>query len=225
MMCPIADVSHCSGASQNDRDRGRKEAQPAYLHPVPGTHPLPPSACADVPAGHRVVGHPPAAFDSGGGRHSSPGEVETESSGPTDDRATQPGSDEPTRGNPPLGDGPAGLGPLLIGGNFTPGRNEPSREIFITSCPTVQILQYHETDLLKLFPIPTAGSGPWGIALGHDGNLWFSEYNANQIGRITPDGTVTEYSIPSGTAHAAWIAPGLDGNVTRRVPTSMKNKT
>jgi virginiamycin B lyase len=40
------------------------------------------------------------------------------------------------------------------------------------------------------FPIPTAGSTPWGITAGPDGALWFAESNANKIGRITTAGGV-----------------------------------
>jgi len=36
------------------------------------------------------------------------------------------------------------------------------------------------------FPVPTADSGPWAITAGPDGNLWFTEYDGNKIGRITP---------------------------------------
>ena len=32
-----------------------------------------------------------------------------------------------------------------------------------------------------------------GITAGPDGNVWFSESEAGQIGRIAPDGTVTEF--------------------------------
>ena len=35
------------------------------------------------------------------------------------------------------------------------------------------------------FPLPTDGRQPAGITLGPDGNLWFTEYNANKIGCIT----------------------------------------
>jgi hypothetical protein len=38
------------------------------------------------------------------------------------------------------------------------------------------------------FPIPTADSNPVGITRGPDGNLWFTETQANKIGRITPAG-------------------------------------
>src|SRR5690242_13241589 len=39
----------------------------------------------------------------------------------------------------------------------------------------------------------TAGSLPEAITRGADGNLWFTEDNA--LGRITPSGTVTEFSL------------------------------
>jgi len=51
------------------------------------------------------------------------------------------------------------------------------------------------------FPIPTSNSGPLGIALGPDGNLWFTESNVGKIGRITPTGTFNEFSTSSGTWH------------------------
>jgi hypothetical protein len=41
--------------------------------------------------------------------------------------------------------------------------------------------------------VPTAGAGPDGIALGPDGNVWFSETEVSQIGRVTPDGQITEF--------------------------------
>ena len=65
------------------------------------------------------------------------------------------------------------------------------------------------------FSVPTANALPAGIALGPDGNLWFSEVSdtANQIGRITPAGVVTEFSIPSGASEPLGIVAGPDGNV------------
>lgn len=44
--------------------------------------------------------------------------------------------------------------------------------------------------------IPTPLSGPESITVGPDGNLWFTENNSNQIGRITPAGDITEFPIP-----------------------------
>src|SRR5215467_11039189 len=50
----------------------------------------------------------------------------------------------------------------------------------------------HRAGLITEFSIPTAKSIPFGITVGPDGNLWFTESNANRIGRISPAGTITE---------------------------------
>src|SRR5262245_23754173 len=55
------------------------------------------------------------------------------------------------------------------------------------------------------FPIPTAGAGPIGITTGPDGNLWFTEYLANKIGRITPSGTITEFPVPTADSRPSSI--------------------
>ncbi|MFN2633510.1 MAG: hypothetical protein ABR610_08865 [Thermoanaerobaculia bacterium] len=46
------------------------------------------------------------------------------------------------------------------------------------------------------FSIPTGGSQPTSIAEGPDGNLWFTEFGTNKIGRISTAGVVTEFSVP-----------------------------
>jgi streptogramin lyase len=74
--------------------------------------------------------------------------------------------------------------------------------------------------LSSLAPAPTStefftgitpNSEPHGIALGPSGNLWFTQANANEIGRITPTGAVTEYS--GLTTSANNIVKGSDGNM------------
>jgi virginiamycin B lyase len=65
---------------------------------------------------------------------------------------------------------------------------------------------------LKEFSTPTSDSNPFDIAVGSDGNLWFVEQNAHKIGRITPEGSISEF--PVSTAGIIWgIASGSDGNV------------
>src|SRR5438445_12164715 len=48
------------------------------------------------------------------------------------------------------------------------------------------------------YPVPTANSSPVDLAAGPDGNMWFVEQSASKIGRITPDGAVTEFPISNG---------------------------
>jgi streptogramin lyase len=63
------------------------------------------------------------------------------------------------------------------------------------------------------FPLPTANSSPTGIIRGPDGNLWFTEYMGNRIGRITPTGRVTEFPLPTANSAPLGITNGPDGNL------------
>src|SRR5439155_19495099 len=64
------------------------------------------------------------------------------------------------------------------------------------------------------YPIPTANSGAEGIAAGPDGNLWFTEFNANKVAKVTTSGVITEYLISSSsTTGPRGIAAGSDGNL------------
>ena len=62
-----------------------------------------------------------------------------------------------------------------------------------------------------LFAVPTAGGSPKGIANGPDGAVWFTEYAANKIGRVTTAGAFTEYSLPTTPSGPYQIATGSDG--------------
>jgi streptogramin lyase len=59
----------------------------------------------------------------------------------------------------------------------------------------------------------TANSQPACITTGPDGNLWFTERNASQIGRITPTGTVTEFGGLTANSGPYGITAGPDGNL------------
>jgi streptogramin lyase len=63
------------------------------------------------------------------------------------------------------------------------------------------------------FTPPTSG-GTHGITTGPDGALWYTMRNSAIVGRITTDGTFTEFPLPAGTTSTpARIAPGADGNL------------
>ena len=49
--------------------------------------------------------------------------------------------------------------------------------------------------------------------MGPDGALWFTELNANQIGRITTDGAFTEHPLPTPEAGPSFIVAGPDGSL------------
>ena len=70
-----------------------------------------------------------------------------------------------------------------------------------------------EDEVFTEFTIPTSGSTPQGIVTGPDGNLWFTEYSGNKIGRITRTGVITEFSVPTASSGPWHIVVGPDGNL------------
>jgi virginiamycin B lyase len=63
------------------------------------------------------------------------------------------------------------------------------------------------------FNLPTSNSVPLYIAAGKDGNMWFTEYANNKIGKITPSGAITEYAIPTASSQPWGIVQGSDGRI------------
>src|SRR4051794_7743082 len=56
-----------------------------------------------------------------------------------------------------------------------------------------------------------AGARPFAIATGPDGALWFTDPALGGIGRISTDGTATEF--PTVGSRPFWITPGPDDNL------------
>lgn len=63
------------------------------------------------------------------------------------------------------------------------------------------------------YKIPTANSKPASIALGADGNLWFTEFSASKIGQLNTAGKITEVVTPTRRAEPNGIASGPGPNV------------
>jgi virginiamycin B lyase len=51
------------------------------------------------------------------------------------------------------------------------------------------------------------------VAPGGDGNIWFADYDNNRVGRMTLNGSVTYFPVPTATAGPGRITQGPDGNV------------
>lgn len=63
------------------------------------------------------------------------------------------------------------------------------------------------------YAIPTASSSPAGIALGSDGNLWFTEFAKSKIGRLGRAGHIQEVVTPTVNAGPLGIASGPGPNL------------
>ena len=62
-------------------------------------------------------------------------------------------------------------------------------------------------------PRPTNDSGPALIITGPDGNLWFTETNVDNIGKITIAGVITEFTPPTLGGAPFVLTAGPDGNL------------
>jgi virginiamycin B lyase len=51
------------------------------------------------------------------------------------------------------------------------------------------------------------------LTAGPDGNLWYTEYTDNKIGRLTTTGTLTEFPLPTAHSGPTGITTGPDGNL------------
>lgn len=63
------------------------------------------------------------------------------------------------------------------------------------------------------YTTPTKNANPWGIAPGPDGNMWFAESGACQIGSISASGAIAEHPVPTGPNGCSfgYLAVGPDG--------------
>ena len=56
--------------------------------------------------------------------------------------------------------------------------------------------------------------GPVHLTVGPDGAIWFTGYSSNEIGRMTPDGVLTDrYPVPTPDSQPYQIVIGPDGAI------------
>jgi streptogramin lyase len=101
---------------------------------------------------------------------------------------------------------------LSLPGGVDPGAitTGPDGNLWVTDPDDGQIIRVTTSDVATAFAL---GSGNVGVAItaGPDGNLWFT--GASSIGRITTNGAITEFTLPTKDGRPAGIAAGPDGNL------------
>jgi streptogramin lyase len=81
------------------------------------------------------------------------------------------------------------------------------------SRPWLEALEERYLLTISEFPTPTSLSVPAFLTPGPDGNVWFTELNANKIAQVTPDGVLTEFPIRAANFGPLGITTGPDGNL------------
>jgi virginiamycin B lyase len=79
------------------------------------------------------------------------------------------------------------------------------------STPTA-IGRLSSSGAMKLYPLPPHSS-PFGLVFGPDGAIWYTDPNSNSIGRLTLDGRVVRFPIPTSGSNPLGITVGADGNL------------
>jgi hypothetical protein len=95
------------------------------------------------------------------------------------------------------------------------GRRGPAMRVRRRRRPMLEPLESRQllTTIAEV-PVKTPGAGPSGIAAGPDGNLWFTETVANQIGEINPTThAITEFPVPTPKSGPTGITSGPDGDL------------
>jgi streptogramin lyase len=71
------------------------------------------------------------------------------------------------------------------------------------------VLRIAHSGVVQRYRVPTSPSEPFGIALGPDKAIWFTEFFGGKIGRLDPvTGTIHEYPIPYSQSFPAGITAG-----------------
>jgi streptogramin lyase len=78
---------------------------------------------------------------------------------------------------------------------------------------TPQVTQIGGGSPFVEWTIPTSASGPEGIAVGSDGNLWFVEQNGNALGGVSMNGAFTEVAIPTASSQPTNLSAGQVGKL------------
>lgn len=107
-------------------------------------------------------------------------------------------------------------------------RTKKSKKQSQTSLPgnfeRLEPRQMLSSTLLTTYPIPNSDASTWSgygdhIIAGPDGSFWFTDQGNNAIGKVTADGVVTEYALPThdsdnGTSpDPSNLVVGADGDI------------
>ena len=74
-----------------------------------------------------------------------------------------------------------------------------------------QIAKVTPTGTFTMYPFTFGGPQPTALARGTDGNVWFSDFDIQKkkfVGKITPNGMITQYNV-SNQLHQAGLSRGL----------------
>lgn len=93
----------------------------------------------------------------------------------------------------------------------------PDGDLWITErssggAPDGKIARMTSRGIVTEFTVPSGSDGPADLTVGADGNIWFTEWANDRIGRLAPDGEVSEFPLASNSG-PSWITTAPDGSI------------
>lgn len=70
-----------------------------------------------------------------------------------------------------------------------------------------------EVTAFRLPPEQKTGIDNASVVAGPDGKIWFSEYNRDRLARITPQGSIMEFALPTASSGPGDLFAGPDGDI------------
>lgn len=110
----------------------------------------------------------------------------------------------------------AGAGDRLIFGFLTSHpllgmraswRPEPAEPVATLTAPRIAVRS------LRVFRLPVPDAEPFDLAAGPDGSMWFTEFRADMIGRISPSGVISQFKVPTPGAGPYQLTAGPQGSM------------
>ncbi len=105
-----------------------------------------------------------------------------------------------------------GVGRLMPEGWQTGMTPTPTATLWPFTTPTPQATLARPPHF-EGFTTGSAGEEPTDVAVGPDGAIWFTQFFTNYVGRLAPDGRLTEFPIPVPDSGPRYITAGPDGAV------------
>ncbi len=93
----------------------------------------------------------------------------------------------------------------------------PDGDLWITErssggAPDGKIARMTSSGIATELTVPSGSDGPADLTVGADGSVWFTEWANDRIGRLAPDGTVSEFPL-APNSFPLWITTAPDGSI------------
>jgi len=86
-------------------------------------------------------------------------------------------------------------------------RPQPAEPVATLTAPRIAVRS------VRVLRLPVPDAEPFDLAAGPDGSMWFTEFRADMIGRISQSGVISQFKVPTPGAEPYQITAGPQGSM------------